>query len=111
MVILTIHNFHRKESASRDDQVFKSETSLLEEHGHEVIRYTVSNDKFDDASIMESYFQRLKCYGLGKNHKAVQDIIRRKNPNIVIFILCSLSYHLLFFMQFTNPALRRYYAA
>ena len=49
MKILAIHNFHRSGSASGDDQVFKSETSMLEEHGHEVIRYTVSNDEFDKA--------------------------------------------------------------
>ena len=33
MKILAIHNFHRKGSASGDDQVFKSETALLESHG------------------------------------------------------------------------------
>ena len=37
MKILAIHNFHRKGSASGDDQVFKSETELLQEHGHSVI--------------------------------------------------------------------------
>ena len=41
MKILAIHNFHRKGSASGDDQVFKSETALLEEHGHTVIKYNV----------------------------------------------------------------------
>lgn len=40
MKILAIHNFHRKGSASGDDQVFKNETELLERHGIEVIRYT-----------------------------------------------------------------------
>lgn len=34
MKILAIHNFHRKGSASGDDQVFKSETALLENHGN-----------------------------------------------------------------------------
>ena len=37
MKILAIHNFHRKGSASGDDQVFKNETELLERHGIEVI--------------------------------------------------------------------------
>lgn len=41
MKILAIHNFHRKGSASGDDQVFKSETELLQEHGHTVIKYNV----------------------------------------------------------------------
>ena len=51
MKILAVHNFHRKGSASGDDQVFKSETALLESHGNTVIRYSVSNDEFDNAGI------------------------------------------------------------
>ena len=51
MKILAIHNFHRKGSASGDDQVFKSETELLERHGNQVIRYSVSNDEFDNVGI------------------------------------------------------------
>lgn len=51
MKILAIHNFHRKGSASGDDQVFKSETALLESHGNQVVRYTVSNDEFDNAGV------------------------------------------------------------
>ena len=42
MKILAIHNFHRKGSASGDDQVFESETALLESYGNQVIKYTVS---------------------------------------------------------------------
>ncbi len=52
MKILAIHNFHRSGSASGDDQVFKSETKLLESHGHEVVRFSVSNDEFDNAGIL-----------------------------------------------------------
>ena len=52
MKILAIHNFHRKGSASGDDQVFKSETALLESHGNQVIKYTVSNDEFDNAGLI-----------------------------------------------------------
>ena len=63
MKILAIHNFHRSGSASGDDQVFKSETSMLEEHGHEVIRYTVSNDEFDKADAAVSWPPRSECCG------------------------------------------------
>ena len=55
MKILAIHNFHRKGSASGDDQVFKSETELLERHGNQVIRYTVSNDEFDNVGIFGKF--------------------------------------------------------
>ena len=43
MKILAIHNFHRKGSASGDDQVFKSETELLERHGNQDIPSLMMN--------------------------------------------------------------------
>ena len=52
MKILAIHNFHRKGSASGDDQVYISETALLESYGNTIIRYTVSNDEFDQKRVL-----------------------------------------------------------
>ena len=83
MKILAIHNFHRKGSASGDDQVFKAETALLEQHGHEVIRYTVLNDEFDNAGIAGKVSATLGMLWSRKNHKAVQNIIRTEHPDIV----------------------------
>ena len=83
MKILAIHNFHRKGSASGDDQVFKSETALLESHGNEVIRYTVSNDEFDKAGVfgkLQATFGMLWSF---KNYKAVKELCEREKPDIV----------------------------
>jgi len=83
MKILVIHNFHRKGSASGDDQVFKSETALLEENGHEVVRYTVSNDEFDNkgpAGKLMSVFGMLWSF---KNYRAVSEIVKKEKPDIV----------------------------
>ena len=55
MKVLVVHNLHRSGSASGDDQVFKNETRLLEDNGISVVRYTVINDKFDQAGILEKY--------------------------------------------------------
>jgi len=83
MKILAIHNFHRKGSASGDDQVFKSETALLEAHGHQVVRYSVCNDEFDNAGA----FGKLKtAFGMlwsFRNYRNVQDIIRKEKPDVV----------------------------
>ncbi len=81
--ILAIHNFHRKGSASGDDQVFKSETALLESYGNIVIRYTVSNDEFDDAGIVRKIMSTLGMLWSFKYYKAVRRIIRRERPDIV----------------------------
>lgn len=81
--ILVIHNFHRKGSASGDDQVFKSEKKLLESNGHEVITYTVSNDSFDNLGI---YGKLLATFGMlwsFGNYKAVKSLILKEQPDLV----------------------------
>lgn len=83
MKILAIHNFHRKGSASGDDQVFKSETALLESHGNQVIRYTVSNDEFDNAGVLGKLSATFGMLWSLKNYKAVQQLIQEERPDIV----------------------------
>ena len=83
MKVLAIHNFHRKNSASGDDQVFKSETALLEKCGNQVIRYTVSNDDFDNASIAGKITATMGMLWSFKHYKAVQQIIAKEKPDIL----------------------------
>lgn len=80
---MRIHNFHRKGSASGDDQVFKSETALLESHGNQVIRYTVSNDEFDNAGVIGKLSATFGMLWSSKNYKAVQQLIQKEKPDIV----------------------------
>lgn len=83
MKILAIHNFHRKGSASGDDQVFKSETALLEEHGNQVIKYTASNDEFDNAGIFGKMSATLGMLWSFKHYRAVKKIIDKEKPDVV----------------------------
>ena len=83
MKILAIHNFHRKGSASGDDQVFKSETELLERHGNQVIRYSVSNDEFDNVGIFGKFTAIFGMLWSFKYYKAVQKIIKFEKPDVV----------------------------
>lgn len=83
MKILAIHNFHRKGSASGDDQVFKSETVLLESHGNTVIRYTVSNDEFDAVGLVGKAISTLGMLWSFKHYNAIRKIIKREKPDIV----------------------------
>lgn len=83
MKILAIHNFHRKDSASGDDQVFKSETALLESHGNTVIRYTISNDAFDNAGLVGKILYTFGMLWSFKHYNAIQKIIKREKPDIV----------------------------
>lgn len=83
MKILAIHNFHRKGSASGDDQVYKSETALLEQHGNTVVRYTISNDEFDSASVVGKIKSILGMMWSFKNYNIVQGLIKKEKPDIV----------------------------
>ena len=83
MKVLVIHNFHRTGSASGDDQVFKSETALLEAHGNEVIRYTVSNDEFDTAGALSKVRLTLGMLWSQKNYSAIKKLCKNEKPDIV----------------------------
>ncbi len=83
MKILAIHNFHRKGSASGDDQVFKSETALLESHGHHVIRYSVTNDEFDNSNIFGKIAKILGMTWSFKNYNEVMKLVKVEQPDVV----------------------------
>ena len=83
MKILVVHNFHRSGSASGDDQVFKSETALLESRGHEVIKYTVSNDEFDNSGALGKILSAVGMLWSSKNYKAVKKVICETKPDLM----------------------------
>ncbi len=83
MKILAIHNFHRSNSASGDDQVFKSETALLESKGHTVVRYNVINDSFDNSGVIGKIKSALGMIWSFKNAKNVKKIIEEEKPDII----------------------------
>lgn len=51
MRVLQVHNFYRAATPSGENTVFESEGALLEAAGHQVERYTRSNDEFHDAPL------------------------------------------------------------
>ena len=83
MKILAVHNLHRAGSASGDDQVFKVETALLEEHGVEVCRYTVQNDVFDQAGVFKKIAMTFGMKWSNRYYKDVEAMIRSEKPDIM----------------------------
>lgn len=83
MKVLVIHNFHRKGSASGDDQVFKSETNMLEKYGNQVVRYTVCNDEFDGAGVIGKLMSAFGMLWSFKNYRKVKEVIKTERPDIV----------------------------
>lgn len=83
MRVLAIHNYHRSGSASGDDQVFRAETSLLEKHGNEVLRYTVCNDEFDRSGPIGKALETLGMAWSVKHYKGVTRAIASFRPDII----------------------------
>jgi glycosyltransferase involved in cell wall biosynthesis len=83
MKIVAIHNFHREGSASGDDLVFKSETELLEVYGNEVVRYTISNDEYDNSSNIKKIMLSFGMLWSFKNFNNIKKLIAKENPDIV----------------------------
>lgn len=52
MKILLVHNFYQQ--AGGEDSVFEAEGQLLEERGHEVLRFTAHNDAIQDMSRLQA---------------------------------------------------------
>ncbi|WKZ38695.1 MAG: glycosyltransferase family 4 protein [Anaerolineales bacterium] len=78
MRVVVAHNFYRQSGG--EDAVFTSESSLLEQYGHEVIRHTVSNQDVD-------FHSRLKLAGATlwnhSEYKKIKKLLREKRPDII----------------------------
>ncbi|MCY7285726.1 MAG: glycosyltransferase [Cyanobacteria bacterium CAN_BIN43] len=80
MRVLTVHNSYQQPGG--EEQIFATESALLESHGHEVVRYTLSNDEIKGANLLR----------LAKNtvwnsevYQAVRSLIRQENLEIAHF--------------------------
>lgn len=83
MKILAIHNFHRAGSASGDDQVFRNETSLLESHGNVVLKYTVSNDRFDQLGVFGKIASVLGMFWSFPDYRNIRNLCLVEKPDVV----------------------------
>lgn len=98
--ILLIHNCHRSSSSSGDDGVFEREAALLENHGHQIIRYNPSNDEFYRRGPIRKLYTALQIPWSISATREICDLLRKEKPNIAhvhnFFPLISPSiYHLL----------------
>lgn len=83
MKILAVHNFHRKGSASGDDQVFKNEVALLKSHGNTVVEYTISNSEFDNVGMLKKILLTFGMLWNFKHYREIQKIIKKESPDVV----------------------------
>src|SRR5437868_1667813 len=84
MRILLAHNFYQSGSPSGEDSVFRTERSLLQRAGHEVVEFVRSNDDISGSSwrrltvAAESLWSR-------RTYRDVAELIERTRPQIAHF--------------------------
>jgi glycosyltransferase involved in cell wall biosynthesis len=80
MRVLHVHNFYQLPGG--EDQSFAATGTMLENYGHEVIRFTVRNDAIADMGKLEA---ARKAVWNGSVHKELQRQIRAMRPDIAHF--------------------------
>ena len=80
MKLLLCHNHYQQ--AGGEDEVFAAESALLESFGHQVVRYTVHNDRIADMGrarlATDTLWNR-------ESHRHVGRLIRRERPDVAHF--------------------------
>ncbi len=80
MRILIAHNFYQQPGG--EDESFRSETALLEDRGHTVIRYTQHNDAF---ASMNSLRAAQVTFWNRRVYNELRALIRRERPDVAHF--------------------------
>jgi glycosyltransferase involved in cell wall biosynthesis len=78
--ILIVHNYYQQPGG--EDQVFRTESALLREYGHEVVLETVHNDAATD---LHPLALGLKTIWNAKSYRRFRELVRRERPAIVHF--------------------------
>lgn len=80
MRILAVHNYYQQPGG--EEQIFNTEATLLESYGHEVLRYTLTNDDIQQANPLV----------LAKNtlwnstvYQELRSLVRQKKPDVAHF--------------------------
>jgi glycosyltransferase involved in cell wall biosynthesis len=78
MVILSVHNFYQQPGG--EDEVFRQEAQLLEEHGHQVVRYQAHNNHVAGKTSVE-----LLATTIFNTHayRQVRDLIKKNRVSLV----------------------------
>lgn len=80
MKLLLVHNFYQQPGG--EDSVFQKEGRLLEEAGHEVIRYTTHNNLIN--SLGKTQLLKATIWNSG-TYDDLRELIRQERPQVVHF--------------------------
>ncbi len=80
MKIVVVHNYYQQ--AGGEESVFKNETDLLESKGHQVIRYTISNELINDLNPLEIFVKTIWNHTV---YSELKELISKEKPDLVHF--------------------------
>jgi glycosyltransferase involved in cell wall biosynthesis len=80
MKVLSVHNHYQQFGG--EDKVFASETALLESHGHQVVRFTVSNDQASDWGPLDLAKATIWNEDI---YQELRTLIRKEKPQVAHF--------------------------
>jgi len=80
MKILLIHNYYQQ--LGGEDQVFKDESKLLKDRGHEVVRYAVHNE---DVCKIGKIDLAIKSIWSREQYQRLRNLLRREHPDVAHF--------------------------
>ena len=81
MKILAVHNFYKIPGG--EDTVFNNECSLLENHGHRVIKYIRRNSEMDRSGLSGKLALPFTMVFSLRTYREIRHIIRKERPDIV----------------------------
>jgi glycosyltransferase involved in cell wall biosynthesis len=76
--LLLVHNYYQQRGG--EDVVFEAEARLLEEHGHQVLRYEASNDGLD---TMPAWTLARQTVWNSRTYHDVRRLLERERPALV----------------------------
>jgi glycosyltransferase involved in cell wall biosynthesis len=80
MKVLSIHNHYQQFGG--EDKVFASETALLESYGHQVVRFTVTNDRASDLGPLDLAKATIWNQDI---YEELRALIRKEKPDVAHF--------------------------
>ncbi len=80
MRVLTVHNYYQQPGG--EEQIFATESALLEAHGHEVFRYTLNNDEIATTNPL---ILAKKTLWNGQVYRDLRSLIRKTKPQVAHF--------------------------
>lgn len=80
MRVLMGHNYYQL--AGGEDECFAAESALLESRGHEVVKYTLSNEAIGDKAGVRT---AARAIWNQESHRQLRELIRRTKPDVAHF--------------------------